>query len=126
MAPTSHSISDKQYIVIITHSVYFTEAPCEIKTPLKDLETMEGETITLVLEITKPRSVKWFRGKDEIGDSDHFKIDVDSTSLRHTITVKDITLEESTTFTVKIDDLEYGIVDASCNVTVKGMKNYKY
>ncbi len=64
------------YLSNINIFYVFAEAECEIKKPLVYIETTEGETITLILEITKPRKVKWFKGKTEVTDSDRFKIEV--------------------------------------------------
>ncbi len=56
-----------------------SEAECEIKKPLKDASTTEGETISLELEITKPRKVKWRKAGKDIMASDRFKIEVSGT-----------------------------------------------
>ena len=99
----------------------FAEKPCEIKTPLADTTTMETETIVLLLEISKPRNVVWLC-KGEKVTAERFKISVDDTGLKHTLTIEDITLDENAEFTVQIDDQSYGVVTSNCQVTVKGEK----
>jgi len=94
------------------------EAPTEITKPLEDMQTMESETISLVLEISKPRNVKWFKNGEEITVSERFKIDTSADGKSHMLTIADITLDENASFSVAIDDLTYGIVEASCTVTV--------
>ena len=84
---------------------------------------METESVTLILEITKPRKVTWFKNGEEIGESDHFRFDVDATGLRFTLTISDITMDENAEFSVKIDDQKYGVKTTSCDVTVKGQWN---
>ena len=98
-----------------------TEAPCQIKTPLHELETTESETITLVLEISKPRKVTWLKNNEPITVSDRFTIVIDDTALRQTLTIVDITLDENAEFTVQIDDNQYGVITSSGKITVKGL-----
>ena len=102
-------------------TICYTEAPCQIKTPLQDVETTETETITLVVETTKPRKVTWFKNNQPITASDRFLISLDDTGLRHTLTIANITLDEDAEFTVQIDDNEYGVISSSAKVTVKGV-----
>ncbi len=54
----------------------FAEAECKITTPLKDVETQEGNTVSLVVEISKPRKVTWKKGGKPLQESDRFKIEV--------------------------------------------------
>ena len=84
---------------------------------------MEEETITLVLEISKPRNVTWLCAGNQVS-GERFKIGVDETGLKHTLTVVNITLDENAEFTVQIDDQSYGVVTSNCQVTVKGVYQY--
>ena len=89
-------------------------------TPLHDLDTMEEESITLILEISKPRKVTWLRAGKEVTAEGRFKVTVDDTGLRHTLTIEPALLEDSVEISVNIDDLRYGIVNSSCSLTVRG------
>ena len=99
----------------------FVEAPCEIKVPIKDTVAMEKDSVTFILELTKPRKVNWQKGGQEVTVSEKFKIEVDDTGMRHTLTIYNVTLEENTEFNVLIDDLTYGIQTCSAQLTVTGM-----
>jgi hypothetical protein len=96
------------------------EKPCEITTPLADTATMEEETIVLVLEISKPRKVTWLCKGEEVTAGERFKVDVDDSGLRITLTVHNVTLDQHGELSVQIDDLGYGQLTSSCQVTVKG------
>ena len=85
---------------------------------------MEKDSVTLILEITKPRKVAWLKGSEVVEVSERFKMETDKTGLRHTLTIYDITLAEDTEFSVQIDDQKYGIVSCSAHLTVKG-KTFK-
>ncbi len=83
---------------------------------------METETITLILEISKPRDVKWLKNGQEIApEAERFKMEVDSTGMRCTLTIADCSVDDNAEFSVVIDDLEYGATTVSCKVTVTGM-----
>jgi len=97
------------------------ELPCEITTPLADVETHEKETISLVLVISKRRKVTWLKNGKEVVASDRFQISVSEDGLRHVLTLKGVTKEEMAEFTASIDDASYGVIASSCKVTVVGM-----
>ena len=97
-----------------------TEAPCVIKTPIKDSEAPEKGSITFTLEISKPRKVTWYQNGEEITVSERFKMGSDDTGLTLTLTIVDLTLGENAEFTVTVDDMEYGIISCSANLTIKG------
>lgn len=102
-----------------THNVvYYTEEPCKVITPLKDVDTVEDDSVTLILEISKPRQVTWFKGGAAV--SERFKVGVDDKGVRHTLTVDKVLMEDNAEFTAQIDDLRYGMVTSKCHVTVKG------
>ena len=81
---------------------------------------MEKTTISLTLEITKPRKVTWFKNGVQIDMSDRFQSTTDEFNLTHTLTVSDCTMDENAEFTVQIEDNQYGVMTCSCKVTVKG------
>lgn len=96
------------------------ELPCEITTPLVDVETQEHETVSLVLVISKRRKVTWLKSGQEVVPSDRFQISVSEDGLRHVLTLKDMTKEEMAQFTASIDDASHGTITSSCNVSVVG------
>jgi len=98
----------------------FVELPCEITTPLVDQETQENETISLVLVISKPRKVTWSKNGQEVVASDRFQISVSEDGLRHVLTLKGVTKDETAEFTARIDDASHGVITSSCKVTVSG------
>jgi len=96
------------------------ELPCEITTPLSDVETQENETVSLVLVISKRRAVAWLKNGQEVAPSDRFQISVSEDGLRHVLTLKGVTKEEMAEFTASIDDAGHGVITSSCKVTVVG------
>ena len=84
------------------------------------MTTMETETITLVLEISKPRDVQWSKNGENVEVSERFLIDIDTTGTRHTLTVIDVTMNENAEFMVTINDKNYGYITSSGVVTVNG------
>ena len=96
------------------------ELPCEITTPLVDVETQENETISLVLVISKPRKVTWLKNGQQVAATDRFQISVSEDGLRHVLTLKDVTKEEMAEFTASIDDASHGVITSTSKVTVVG------
>jgi len=96
------------------------ELPCEISTPLTDVETQENDTISLVLVISKPRKVTWLKNGKEVVASDRFQISVSDDGLRHVLTLKGVTKEEMAEFTASIDDAGHGVITSTGKVTVVG------
>jgi len=97
-----------------------TELPCEITTPLVDIETQMNETVSLVLVISKRRQVTWSKNGQEVVSSDRFQVSVSEDGLRHVLTLKDVTKDEMAQFTASIDDFGHGTITSNCQVTVVG------
>ena len=82
--------------------------------PLKDVATMEKETIHLVAELSKPdQKVRWMKDGQELMPSEHFTMAVDGT--RQILTITGVSLDDIAKFSLAIDDKE-----TSCQVSVKG------
>ena len=93
---------------------------------MADIETQENETVSLVLEISKPRKVTWLKNGQEVVASDRFQISISEDGLRHVLTLKDVTKEEMAEFTASIDDASYGVITSSCKVNVVGKSISRY
>ena len=106
----------KTVIVLICRA----EKECKILTPLNDLETTEGDTVSLVVVLSKSRKVTWLKNGQSITASDRFKIVESENGTRHTLTITNISSEENAEFTVQIDDVTFGVKTSTSKVTVKG------
>jgi len=97
------------------------ELPCQVTTPLTDIETQENETVSLVVVISKRRNVTWLKNGEELTASDRFQTSVSDDGLRHVLTLKDVTKDEMAEFTARIDDGKHGVLKSTGKVTVLGM-----
>ena len=103
-----------------TFSDLVAELPCQITTPLADMETQEGETVSLVVVISKRRPVKWSKNGQELAASDRVQVSVSEDGLRHVLTLKDVSKDEVAEFTASVDDGGHGTITTSCKLTVTG------
>lgn len=106
------------YLCTKDSAVLCAEEPCKIVTPLQDLTVQESDSVTLILELSKPRAVKWLKQGEPVDE--RFRVAVDDTGLRHTLTIDNVLLEDSQEFSVDIDDLRYGVIHVSCHLNVTG------
>ncbi|XP_046554801.1 titin-like [Haliotis rubra] len=99
--------------VTSTASVLVDELPIEITKPLKDLEIMEGTSLTLTCEVNKPNiPSKWMRNGEEITPSERIEMTVDDT--RHTLTIPKSEVDDEAVYKCVIKDRK-----TSARVTVK-------
>ena len=79
------------------------EAPVTFASPLKDTSVPESETATFTCEISKPdKKVTWYKNGKEIVPDEHFEVKVEGTV--HTLKVKDIALDDTADYTVKLGE----------------------
>ena len=69
--------------------------------PLKETESIEGQTVTLTCEVSKPnQTVKWFMDTKELKPDDRHQIVVEGT--KHTLIINDVQLGEEAEYTATI------------------------
>lgn len=103
-------------------NLILTEQPCSITSPLINIETIEGATMSLVLVLSKPRAVTWLKGSKQIAPDDkRIVASVSETGFEHTLKISEVSLDENCAFVAEVNDNEYGILKSESNVTVKGM-----
>lgn len=77
------------------------EIPTTVTKPLKECVTIEGDTVTLEAEISKPNVIgAWFKDEGEIAPDEKFDIKVQDTI--QSLTIKDLTLEDEGEYTVEV------------------------
>ena len=86
-----------------------------------DVQPLEHDNVSLVLRLSKPGSVTWLRGSDDLslvasGD-DRFKTAVSVSGLQHSLTIIGIECEDGGQFSAIVDD---GAAKSLCHVTVRG------
>ena len=100
---------------------FFKECPCQIITPLCDLERIEKNDVSMVLNISKPRQVVWLKNGNPIVDNERVKQSSNADGLEHTLAISDLSMEENGVITARIVDNEYGWLESSCHLSVKGI-----
>ncbi len=83
--------------------------------PLKDITTSEGETVTLECELSKAgQPVEWLRNGKKIPKSDK-NVTISAEGPKHSLTLKDVKVDDSAEFTAKVGD-----VSTAAKLTVQG------
>ena len=100
--------------------VFCVECACQITIPLKDMEEFENETVVFALSLSKPRVVEWLKNSQAIPEDERVKKYASKDGLKHALTIINITLEDKGVYTSRIDDLEYGFMESSGSLLVKG------
>lgn len=109
----------KPYILCVV--LNFSEQPCSVITPLENTEVTEKGTTVLKIVLSKSRPVKWLTGSESIlGDDERFKASSSDSGLEHTLTISNISTEDSGIFTAEVNDNDYGNITSSATLTVKG------
>ena len=107
-----------QYSGVFLSSI---ECPCDIASSSTDLVAAEGEDVVLTLNISKPRRVTWYKGGQVLADVERFQTTVSDDGLKHTLSIKCITLDENGEFLALVDDNQHGTVTSSFKISVRGM-----
>ena len=78
-----------------------SEIPTTITKPLQECVTIEGDTVTLEAEVSKP-SIKgeWYKDDREIAPDEKFEIKVEDTL--QSLTIHDLTLEDEGEYTIEV------------------------
>ena len=104
--------------------VFCVECACEITIPLKDMEEFENETVVFALSLSKPRVVEWMKNSQAISEDERVKKYASKDGLKHALTIFNITLDDKGVYTSRIDDLEYGFMESSSSLLVKGSSEF--
>ena len=110
---------------IPTFKIYYlklSELPCEVVVPLKDIDVTEHETVKLRMTLSKSRKIEWAIGDRVLSNSDdRFMSSVDPDGLEHTLTIRDVSINEhGQRISAQIFDGQHGNSTSDCIVTVKG------
>lgn len=85
------------------------------------IEVTESETLPLDLVLSKPRTVKWFRSGELIStDDERFQTTTRDDGKRHTLTISNVTVDDSGIIEAKVEDNEYGLLVSSAVLCIKG------
>ena len=77
------------------------EIPTTITKPLQECVKVEGETVTLAAEVSKPKvQADWYKDDQGIEPDEKFEIKVDDTV--QSLTIKDLTLEDEGEYTIEV------------------------
>ena len=83
--------------------VFDTEPTAEFTVPLKEVQSVEGQTVEMTCELSKPgQKVTWLKDGVELQPSDHCELVVDG--CVHRLTIRNTTLEDEAEYTVKLTD----------------------
>ena len=86
------------------------------------MDVTEHETVELRMTLSKSRKVEWAIGDKVLSNSDdRFMSSVDPDGLEHTLTIRDVSINEhGQRISAQIFDGQYGNSTSDCIVTVKG------
>jgi len=80
-----------------------TEPTAEFTVPLKEVQTVEGQTTEMSCELSKPgQKVTWLKDGAELQLDDRCEAVVDGCT--HRLTIRNATLEDEAEYTVKLTD----------------------
>ena len=99
----------------------FVEEPCSIVDALKDIEIIEKNSTALQLCLTKPRKVVWMKDRCPISVDEDDRMSIVDEGIKHCLRISDAALEDSGNYSVEVDDLDYGKLESSCCIHVKGV-----
>ena len=92
------------------------ESPPEINTTLTDLRLVEDTKVAIfTTELSKPTaSITWLRNDEELAPDDA-KFEIKKEGKKHTLIIKDITMEDAAKISFKVGDFT-----SSAQLTVTG------
>ena len=96
------------------------EMACEVVKSTKDAEIIEKDKLIVNVRLSKPRKVVWLHNDNTIESDERATISASSDGLDHTVTINCATLDDNGTYVAQVDDLDYGTLQTSCNISVKG------
>ena len=84
--------------------------------PLKEVQTVEGQTVEMSCELSKPgQTVTWLKDGVELVPDDRCQVVVDG--CQHRLTINNATLEDEAEYTVKLTDTVF----SKATLWVEGM-----
>ena len=102
------------------------EMACEVVKWTKDAEITEKDKLIVNVQLSKPRKVVWLHNNNTIKSDERVTISASPNGLDHTVNINCATLYDNGIYVAQVDDLDYGTLKTSCNVSVKGncLKNF--
>jgi hypothetical protein len=83
--------------------LHVEEASAEIRVPLKEVQSVEGQTVSLSCELSKPDvPVVWLKDGVELQSDEHCALTVDG--CMHSLTIHSATLEDEAEYTIRLND----------------------
>ena len=99
---------------LLIDDITLTETPLEIRKPLKNVETTEGDKCEFTFEVSKPgHKAQWLFQDVVIKPSNEYKIS--SVECTHTLTLENVELEDAGKYQVKVSE-----VHSSATLKVRG------
>ena len=93
-----------------------TEPTAQFTVPLKEVQSVEGQTVEMSCELSKPdQKVTWLKDGVELKPDDRFEVVVDG--CLHRLTIRNATLEDEAEYTVRLTD----DVSTKATLWVEGM-----
>lgn len=115
-------MSSKEIIAIFC-AISSSESCCKLEKCLEDVEALEDSSVTLEIQLSKPRPVKWKKNGEILDDhqaDSHFKLSLEEEGLVHKLTIDEVKLDDTAEYEVEVDDRDYGIIKSSSRVQIKG------
>ena len=100
---------------------FFAESPPKISTTLSNLRLVEDTKVAIFsCELNKPTaSITWLRNDEELSPDDA-RFEIKKEGKKHTLIIKNITLEDAANFSFKVGDFTS---EAKLEVTGKGQRS---
>ena len=70
--------------------------------------------------LTKPRKVAWMKNRCSISVDEDDRMSIVDEGIHHCLQISDAVLEDSGDYSAEVDDLDYGKLESSCCIHVKG------
>ena len=94
---------DRLIDYVLLGGVWYTEPTAQFTVPLKEVQSVEGQTVEMSCELSKPdQKVTWLKDGVELKPDDHCDVVVDG--CVHRLTIHNATLEDEAEYTVKLTD----------------------
>ena len=108
------------YLSCTHKQLFISDTPVEILQPLKEIEAIEGDTVTLECQMSRADlPATWLKDGKSLPKNDRYTITTDGTY--HRLTIKNCSLDEEAEYTVQVASLS-----SKSTVWVEGMNSLKY
>ena len=109
----------QRLLILSGWGVFGAEPTAEFTVPLKEVQSVEGQTVEMSCELSKPgQKVTWLKDGVELKPDDRCQVVVDG--CVHRLTIRDATLEDEAEYTVKLTDT----VSTKATLWVEGTIRY--